>query len=203
MRRTRLDPPTIEELQKDLARQQRLKQNVARLDQAYAEERAQLAAEAEKVAQLDAPRKKQAQSTQDAGSGETQKVPPYPSQGNPAIVPTSTAETGHPPSQEFGASIPKATPKENLFPGIAQESPERQQMAAALDDAANKTMGKDEKEKQLHSGVASPCEATVCNLREFLHSTSDSDYAILYSETRGTYSCTCRCTGNTSRYLQA
>lgn len=203
MRRTRLDPPTIEELQTDLARQQRLKQNVALLDQAYAEERAQLAAEAEKVAQLDAPRRKQAQTTQDVGSGEAQKVPPYPSQANPAIVPTSTAETGHPPSQEFGASIPKATPKENVFPGMAEESPERQQMAAALDDAANKTMGKDEKEKQLQSGVASPGESTVSqSLSNSSEITADSDPS-LHSETRGTYSYADRRTCNASRYLQA
>lgn len=152
LRRTRLDPPSIQELQQDAARQERLKQNVAILDQQYAEERAQLQAEAERVAQLDAPKKKQSTTAnQEAG-----KAPYYPSQDNPAVVPTSTAETGHPPSQEFGASIPKATPKENVFPGMAETSPERQQMAAALDDAANRTMGREEKEAQLQSAKVTP-----------------------------------------------
>ncbi|KAK9898476.1 hypothetical protein P389DRAFT_193510 [Cystobasidium minutum MCA 4210] len=155
MRRTRQDPPTIEELQKDVARQERLKQNVALLDQAYAEERAQLAAEAERVAQLDAPKRNQGESSEETSS---QQTPPYPSQENPAVVPTGTAETGHPPSQEFGASIPKAVPKENVFPGMAENSPERQQMAAALDDAANKTMGKESKEQQIQSGKVAPAK---------------------------------------------
>lgn len=151
MRRTRQDPPTIEELQADVARRQRLQQNVALLDQAYKEEKAQLQIEAERAGQLKAP-EQQSTSTEST----TQQQAPYPSQSNPAIVPTSTAETGHPPSQEFGASIPKATPKENVFPGMAEDSPERQQMAAAVDDAANKTMGKEKKEEQLQSTTVSP-----------------------------------------------
>lgn len=163
MRRTRRDAPTIEELQKDEARQQRLKQNVALLDQAYQKEKDQLRAEAQRVGQLDAPR---AQSGQTASSSQTPpQQAPYPSQSNPAIVPTSTAETGHPPSQEFGASIPKATPKENVFPGMAEDSPERQQMAAALDDAANKTMGKEKKEEQLQSTTVSPGKTLCYNCR--------------------------------------
>jgi hypothetical protein len=140
-----MDPPTIEELQKDVQRQERLKENVALLDQQYQEERLQLAQEAERVAQLDAPKQ----------LNKEGKQAPYPSQSNPAVVPTSTAETGHPPSQEFGASIPKAMPKEGVFPGMAEDSPERQQMATALDDTANKLMGKEKKEEQIRSGEVS------------------------------------------------
>lgn len=159
MRRTRQNPPTIEELQQDVARRERLQRNVALLDQAYKEEKAQLQAEAERVAQLDAPENdgssSAGQQQHQAQQQQSQKAP-YPSQSNPSIVPTSTAETGHPPSQEFGASIPKATPKENIFPGMAEDSPERQQMATALDDAANRTMGKERKEEQLQSGDVAP-----------------------------------------------
>lgn len=160
MRRTRQDPPTIEELQQDVARRERLQQNVALLDQAYKEEKAQLQAEAERAGQLGAPQQ------QSSSTPSHQQQAPYPSHSNPAIVPTSTAETGHPPSQEFGASIPKATPKENVFPGMAEDSPERQQMAAALDDAANKTMGKDKKEEQLQTSTVSPGMLQHLHLRQ-------------------------------------
>lgn len=129
---------------------------MALLDQAYQEEKAQLQAEAERVAQLGAPEGQQTDAADARLETQPQEKAPYPSHSNPAIVPTSTAETGHPPSQEFGASIPKATPKEHVFPGMAEDSPERQQMAAALDDAANKTMGKEKKEEQLQSGNVSP-----------------------------------------------
>lgn len=155
MRRTRQNPPTIEELQQDVARRERLQRNVALLDQAYQEEKAQAQLEAERVGQLGAPELQQSIST---GTNQQQQQAPYPSHSNPAVVPTITAETGHPPSQEFGASIPKATPKENVFPGMAEDSPERQQMAATLDDAANRNMGKEKKEEQLQSGTVSPAK---------------------------------------------
>ena len=136
MRRTRQHPPSIEELQNDRVRQQRLQTNVAQLDQAYREERAAVEAESRRVG-LNAPKPRQA---------------PYPSQTNPSIVPTISAQTGHPPSQEFGANVPKAKPKEDVFPGMAEDSPERQQMAAALDESADIILGKEKKEEQLRAG---------------------------------------------------
>lgn len=151
MRRTRQHAPTIEELQKDVFRQARLRENVADLDRAYQEEKAQLTAEAERVAQLDAPRRKQMEK-----KAEEKQDAPYPSHMNPSIVPKITADTGHPPSQEFGANVPKSVPDDSTFPSIAQDSPERHQMAAALDEAANIKLGKAKKEEQIKSGKVAP-----------------------------------------------
>ena len=61
----------------------------------------------------------------------------------------------HPPSQEYGASIPRSKPNDHSFPSIAQDTPERHQMAAALDETANIKLGKAEKERQLKHGTAS------------------------------------------------
>lgn len=133
---------------------EKLQNNVAILEETYNQERAQLQAEAERVAQLDAPRKQQQE--QQAGARNTEAAAPYPTQSKPSVVPTITAQTGHPPSQEFGANIPKSKPKEGVFPGMAEDSPERHQMAAALDDAANKTMGKKEKDSQIEAGRVEP-----------------------------------------------
>ena len=140
MRRTRKEPPGIEELQRDHDRQARLKINVAELERQYREEKAAQLAEAEKVAQIDAPMRRPAQ---DAGR--------YPSQDNPAMVPTSMAGT-HPPSQEAGASVPRERPDDASFPSVAQGTPERQQMAAALDEVADMNLGKEEKERQMAGG---------------------------------------------------
>lgn len=145
MRHTRKLPPTMEELQKDFARQQRLKVDVAELERAYQEEKAAVEAEAQKVAQLNAPNQKQ-------------KQPPYPTQSNPSIVPAGAMSRTHPPSQEYGASIPRSKPDETSFPSIAQDTPERHQMAAALDATANIKLGKAEKERQLgRQGKAETC----------------------------------------------
>ncbi|GAA5867298.1 hypothetical protein JCM8547_003153 [Rhodosporidiobolus lusitaniae] len=54
LRRTRRDPPTLQELQTDLARQIRLQENVHRLEQEYKAEKLRLA-EADRVALLDGP----------------------------------------------------------------------------------------------------------------------------------------------------
>ena len=154
MRRTRQSAPSIEELQKDRARQQRLQSNVAQLDQAYREEKAALQAEVDRVG-LKAPPRKQA---------------PYPSQSNPSIVPTISSKTGHPPSQEFGANVPKAKPKEDVFPGMAEDSPERHQMAAALDEAADIMLGKEKKEAQIAAGEVEQSELAILVYRQSSHS---------------------------------
>lgn len=143
MRRTRKEPPGIEELQQDHDRQARLKVNVAELERQYRAEKAAQLAEAEKVAQIDAPMRKAAQ--------EASRQAKYPSQDNPAMVPTSMAST-HPPSQEAGASVPRETPDDTTFPSVAQGTPERKQMAAALDEVADMNLGKEEKERQLAGG---------------------------------------------------
>lgn len=152
MRRTRQDPPTLQELQQDISRRQRLQSNVQRLQQAYTEEKLALQAEAERVAQLNAPTTSNIKNKKQ----EEMENAPYPSQSNPSVVPTIVAETGHPPLQEFGANVPKAKPHEGVFPGMAEDSPERQTMAAALDDAADRTMGREEKERQIRQGRVEP-----------------------------------------------
>lgn len=176
LRRTRRLPPTLEELQQDVIRQQRLQQEVAKLQAAYEAEKAAALAEAEKVAQLDAPRRKPAtasSTSQSQAQTERQRTP-YPSHDNPAIVPDSTAATGHPPSQEFGANVPKAKPKEGVFPGMAEDSPERHQMAAALDEAADINLGKSEKERQIKQGKVEQgeCEMTTRSSEACAHTCS-------------------------------
>lgn len=56
LRRTRRDPPTLQELETDLQRQLRLRDNVARLEQAYRDEKLRLAGRAESARMVAAPR---------------------------------------------------------------------------------------------------------------------------------------------------
>ncbi|BGP16169.1 hypothetical protein JCM10213_006104 [Rhodosporidiobolus nylandii] len=70
LRRTRRDPPTLEELQKDYARQVRLQENVLQLEQAYKEEKLRLQ-EANQAALPPGPQFAFAASSGGAGDGLT------------------------------------------------------------------------------------------------------------------------------------
>lgn len=143
LRTTRKLPPTMDELQKDYDRQLRLKANVMDLERAYQAEKAAALDEAQRVAQLQPPRQIQ----------QRQQIS-YPSQSQPSIAPAGDMARTHPPSQQYGSSIPRSMPDDRSFPSIAQSTPERRHMAAALDQTAGLKLGRDEKEAQLREGRA-------------------------------------------------
>ncbi|KAL7005706.1 hypothetical protein EMMF5_004788 [Cystobasidiomycetes sp. EMM_F5] len=154
LRQTRQDAPTMQELQKDAFRQAKLKEDVVELERAYQQERATLLAEQQRTNRIEPPRSDESSATNDG------KAQAYPSSAQPAVVPTSSAETGHPYDQEAGASIPKTTDDGGLYTGYGQSTTERKQTVAALDVAADRNMGKASKEAQLREGVAKRASAS-------------------------------------------
>ncbi|GJN89385.1 hypothetical protein Rhopal_002365-T1 [Rhodotorula paludigena] len=100
LRRTRREPPTIQELQEDYARQVRLQENIRRLEEQYQAEKVRLAAQAQDE------RERLAAPTPPARAGEARAGEGYSPEGLPAKhdggVDRETARHGAEVARELG-----------------------------------------------------------------------------------------------------
>jgi NADH dehydrogenase [ubiquinone] 1 alpha subcomplex assembly factor 2 len=139
LRRTRRDPPTLEELQSDLQRQLKLQENVRRLEQEYREEKMRLA-EAHQAALLQAPDAVRGAVARDGASGAGVEQGAEPSQeglplkdgGAGEVAGKRAAEIARRVGTGEGTPGDDATVPEGATPEEMAETRRRQEREAAM-----------------------------------------------------------------------
>lgn len=139
LRRTRREPPTIQELQEDYARQVRLQENVRRLEEQYQAEKVRLAAQAQDE------RERLAAPAPPARAGEARAGETYSPEGLPAKhdggVDRETARHGAEVARELGTGEGSAGTAENAQEAAARRRDEEHREAVQRREEFGASLG--------------------------------------------------------------